>query len=58
MLGEAAILMKFDEGIYKIEKEDYEYALGFNKKEKAIKIKVFFDAKLLTTINLHQKINA
>ena len=58
ILDEAAILMKFDGGIYKIEKEDYNYALGFNKTKKAIKIKAFFETKLTTTINLRQKINA
>ncbi|HMR15295.1 MAG TPA: hypothetical protein PKD13_02330, partial [Mariniflexile sp.] len=58
ILDEAAILMKFDGGIYKIEKEDYNYALGFNQTKKAIKIKAFFETKLTTTINLRQKINA
>ena len=35
-----------------IEKEDYEFAVGFNKTKKAIKLKVLFERNLETIINI------
>ncbi len=46
------IKVEFGMGILMIEEEDYFYALGFNKKEKSKKIKVYFKTSLLTKINL------
>ncbi|PKV48790.1 heparinase II/III-like protein [Aquimarina sp. MAR_2010_214] len=46
------IYIKFDKEILKIEAENYDYAFGFNKREKAKKIKVYFNTTLSTIINL------
>ncbi|WP_106792462.1 alginate lyase family protein [Aquimarina sp. Aq78] len=44
--------IKFDNNLLNIETENYEYALGFNKKKIAIKIKVYFKTTLSTTISI------
>ena len=44
--------IKFDKGLLKIVEENYEYALGFNKRKTAKKIKVYFKTTLSTTISL------
>ncbi|WP_025665425.1 alginate lyase family protein [Aquimarina megaterium] len=44
--------IKFDKELLKIEEENYEYALGFNKRETAKKIKVYFKTTLSTTISI------
>ncbi|MHB1107278.1 MAG: heparinase II/III domain-containing protein [Lutibacter sp.] len=46
------IRMRFSENLIKIEKETYEYALGFNKTTQAQKIKVHFKTTLETQIYL------
>ncbi len=50
-LSNEDIHIKFNKGILKIEEEGYYYALGFNRKEKAKKIKVYFNTSLLTRIS-------
>jgi len=46
------IRMLFSDHLIKIEKETYEYALGFNKTTQAQKIKVFFKTTLETQIRI------
>ncbi|EZH72300.1 hypothetical protein ATO12_22880 [Aquimarina atlantica] len=44
--------IKFDNELLNLETENYEYALGFNKKKTAKKIKVYFKTTLSTTISI------
>ncbi|APU10097.1 hypothetical protein A5M85_07310 [Cellulophaga lytica] len=46
------VKITFSKEVKKIKEESYDYALGFNKRKRAKKIKVFFNAELSTTINL------
>ncbi len=51
-LSNEDIQIKFNKKILKIEEEEYYYALGFNKREKAKKIKVYFNTFLSTSISI------
>ncbi|WP_438710600.1 heparinase II/III domain-containing protein [Aquimarina muelleri] len=51
-LSNENIRITFGKEVEKIEEESYEYAFGFNKRKSAKKIKVFFNTRLSTTINL------
>ncbi|MEW7279386.1 alginate lyase family protein [Aquimarina sp. 2201CG1-2-11] len=44
--------INFEKGILKIEEENYNYAIGFNKRERAKKLAVYFKKALITTINV------
>jgi hypothetical protein len=44
--------MRFGNNLIKIDKQTYEYALGFNKTIQAIKIKVFFKTTLEAQIHM------
>lgn len=46
------IQFTFGSNVIKIEEADYEFALGFNKRVKGIKIIVYFKTNLITTIYL------
>ena len=52
VLKDENIKIAFAENNLKIEEVDYEYALGFNKRQKAKKIKVYFKTHLTTSIHL------
>lgn len=51
-LSQINVSINFKGSLSKIEKETYEYALGFNKREKAFKLKVYFEKHLETNIKL------